>query len=92
VYTGWFRALWWVNVFVIFPCWAGATLGILIYAQIDTFAFGKPANAYGSSVCALVNALSDIMVLILPIRGVMGLQLPRTQKIGIVAIFSVGFV
>ncbi|KAF2115521.1 hypothetical protein BDV96DRAFT_575627 [Lophiotrema nucula] len=91
VYQGWFRAFWWFNLLVIFPCWAGATLGILIYAQVDTFAFAKPANAYGTSVCALVNALSDMMVLILPISGVVKLQLGRAQKVGIIGLFSLGF-
>lgn len=91
VYTGWFRGFWWFNFLVIFPFWAGATLGILIYNQVDTFAFAKPGNAYGSSACALVNALSDIMVLILPIRGVLELQLPRAQKVGIIGLFSIGF-
>jgi hypothetical protein len=91
VHTSSFTIFWWFNFLVILPCWAGATLCILIYVQIDQFAYTKPINAYGTFACALVNAISDILVLILPIRGVLKLQLPRAQKFGIAGLFSIGF-
>ncbi|KAF2820878.1 hypothetical protein CC86DRAFT_427812 [Ophiobolus disseminans] len=91
VYTGWFRAFWWYNLLIVFPGWTLTTLGLMIYLQLDSFAYGKPANAYGIAAAATVNAISDITVLILPISGVAKLHLPRNQKIGIIGLFSLGF-
>jgi hypothetical protein len=91
VYTGWYRSFWWFNFVVIFPVWAFATLGILIWAQLDQFSFEGPVAVYGSSAVTLVNAISDIMVLILPISGVLKLQLPKAQKAGVIGLFSLGF-
>jgi hypothetical protein len=91
IHTGWFTIFWWFNFLVILPCWAGATLCILIYVQIDQFAYAKPLNAYGIFACGLVNGISDTMVLILPIRGVLKLQLPQAQRFGIAGLFSIGF-
>ena len=39
----------------------------------------------------LFNVISDFAILILPIRSVWKLQLPRKKKIGIYAIFATGF-
>jgi hypothetical protein len=91
VRTGWFMGFWWFNFLVILPCWAVATLCISIYVQIDQFAYTKPINAYGTFACALVNAISDVMVLVLPIRAVLKLQLPRARRFGIAGLFSIGF-
>ncbi|KAL1597931.1 hypothetical protein SLS60_008419 [Paraconiothyrium brasiliense] len=89
--TGWFTGFWWINFLLLLPCWAVATLCILIYVQIDEFAYTKPINAYGTVACALVNAISDVMVLILPIREVLNMQLPRHKRYAIAGLFSLGF-
>ncbi|KAF2830933.1 hypothetical protein CC86DRAFT_453213 [Ophiobolus disseminans] len=91
VYTGWFRAFWWYNLLIVFPAWTLTTLGLMIYLQLDSFAYGNPANAYGIAAAATVNAISDITVLINPISGIAKLHLPRAQKIGIIGLFSLGF-
>lgn len=39
---------------------------------------------------AIVNIISDIMCLILPIPIVLKLQVPRIQKLGIICMFGVG--
>ncbi len=89
--TGQFTIFWWFNFLIVLPCWAVATLCILIYVQLDKFAYTGPMTVYGTLACALFNGLSDILVLILPIRKVLKLSLPRAQRIGIAGLFSIGF-
>jgi uncharacterized membrane protein len=73
------------------PCWVVANLSLLVYLQIDYLAYIQPVKIYGTFACALINVISDVMVLVLPVRQVLKLQLPRTRRHGIAGLFSVGF-
>ena len=57
----------------------------------DPFISGKCINVnalYQSS--GVVNAVSDVAILILPIKPILGLQLPLRKKISTLAIFATG--
>ncbi len=39
----------------------------------------------------LFNSITDVMILLVPVKFVWNLQLSRRQKVGVVAVFTIGF-
>lgn len=37
------------------------------------------------------NTITDVLILLIPMRGVWGLQITRSRKVGIVLVFAIGF-
>ncbi len=46
--------------------------------------------APGQLVNSVINIVTDVLILVLPMREVWRLQMPRKQKVGLIAIFAVG--
>ena len=43
-------------------------------------------------ISASLNILTDLLIILLPLPGLKHLMLPTSQKIGLMAVFAVGFV
>ncbi len=65
--------------------------GVTLAEQFQSF-LGQKTSPVLSTTFAIgyFNILSDLYLLILPISGVMGLNLKRRRKIGVILIFMTG--
>ncbi|TVY48006.1 hypothetical protein LOCC1_G001068 [Lachnellula occidentalis] len=89
----WFRIAWWANVFFLFPCYAVIAftfLGLQLEPQHQSLRTNNILGRVSTSLVAALNASSDLTVLVLPIVLILKLKLPTRERIGIVAIFSLG--
>lgn len=84
----WFRWCWWILVNLVM-LWT-ATCIILLALQ----AVGKmPENSFarlGISTTGIINAFSDILVLMLPVVMISRMKLQKKQKIALISIFGIG--
>ncbi|KAK3367556.1 hypothetical protein B0H63DRAFT_83670 [Podospora didyma] len=93
----WFQILVWSVMFVV----VGSSVGIMFAAifpcrpvsaawdiTIAEFTCINRVALYEAT--AILGAITDVMVLAVPIPIVVTLQIPRRQKIGLVALFSIG--
>ena len=86
----WFRVCWWgifIFLFPIWTTWAFAQLGV---QSSDPYSDKKALNDISTPILGFCNALTDILLLILPIRSTLRLNLPLKQKIALMAIFVLG--
>jgi hypothetical protein len=84
----WFRWCWWILVNLVM-LWT-ATCIILLALH----AVGKmPENSFarlGISSTGIINAFSDILVLMLPVVMISRMKLQKKQKIALISIFGIG--
>jgi rhodopsin domain-containing protein len=71
----------------IFPCRPVRAAWDLAYAEPDCI--NRPAVYQATAV---LGAVTDVLVLAIPIPIVVTLQIPRRQKLGLIAVFGIGFV
>ena len=65
--------------------------GVTFAEQYMMFASRQTSPVLNTTIAiGYFNVLSDLYVLVLPISGVMGLNLPRKRKFGVVLIFMTG--
>jgi hypothetical protein len=77
------------NVALVFPFIFNCTSFLKSYDI--TIAEGKHINRTPLyMVTAVLNMLTDVLLLILPIQMIVRLQMPRVQKAGLICIFGVG--
>ncbi|TVY15592.1 hypothetical protein LARI1_G004613 [Lachnellula arida] len=89
-----FRVGWWINILYLFPGWTVVVftiIGVQIAPHKNTFGYDRLSHIASPFVGGL-NALSDLMVLTLPVGMVLKLHLPRREKIAIISLFSLGSV
>lgn len=94
----WFQCMVWAVVFVVvgssvailfatvFPCRPVAGAWDLSLSPI-TKCIDRPAVYQATAV---LGAVTDLLVLAVPMPIVVGVRLPRRQKIGLIALFSIG--
>lgn len=75
---------------------ATLTVHILVYVQrLHTQNPVAPRQSIDDTAVqissAVINLVSDFSMLILPLAKLLKLQLPRNRKIGVIAIFALGF-
>lgn len=91
--TQWFRIAWWANVLFLFPCYAVIAftfLGLQLEPQHQSLRTNNILGRVSTSLIGGLNAFSDLTVLAMPILMVSKLMLPARERIGIVALFSLG--
>ncbi|KAL8832856.1 MAG: hypothetical protein Q9170_004722 [Blastenia crenularia] len=94
--TRW-TAIWW-SIWLVF--WYNVLYAIALIITITTACVGKAAivakggqcvNEYAVLICAsVINVSSDIFILVIPIVGIWGLQMPKAKKRRLSAVFVVG--
>lgn len=91
----WFQICWWANLIVLVPCYitTALTLTGLQLSMSNSNKWGKNnLSRYGSLVLGIVNAVSDIAVLMLPVAMVWRLIMSKRERVAIVGIFALGLV
>jgi hypothetical protein len=88
----WFRIGWWMNFLFLFPGW---TVVVFTLTGLQLTPTSGPLNTaglskIGSPIGRSLNALSDLMVLCLPVGMMLGLQLPKREKYAVIALFGIG--
>lgn len=87
-------------------CWImiGVILCYLVYTEVTTFLICIPAEFFWDKsvggTCldslalwfanAALNIVTDIAILIIPLRIILQIQLPRKQKMWLVLVFAIG--
>ncbi|PVI03033.1 hypothetical protein DM02DRAFT_626253 [Periconia macrospinosa] len=90
VHSRWFSVGWWGNFLLIMPCYTVSTFTLLGLQTSGTRFGTTDLSRYGSIGIGSFNALSDLLVLILPIGMVWQLTLPKREKAAVVGIFMFG--
>ena len=85
-----FRIAWWINLLFLFPCWTVPCFTLLGITVARKDLRNSDISSIGTPTIACFNALSDLMVLLLPLWSVSKLRLPRQQKIALCGVFAVG--
>lgn len=86
----WFQILWWASLSMIFPCWFAMSLFFFIWVQVKDFDFQSTVAIDGSAASAFVSAVSDIVVLFLPIRCMLQVQMSGQRKLAIISLLCCG--
>ncbi len=93
----WFRIGWWANVVLIASYFIGINLQIFLQCAPQSISHfwnpEKPCRPSGNAhvvVFGCWNAFIDLTLVVLPVRVVWGLQMPRKQKIAVCGIFLLG--
>lgn len=83
-----------------FIFWWNLLYALALVLTVSTECVGKPAqkiekgecvNQFAVLICAsVINVVSDLMILIVPIVAIWGLQMARNQKIRVSVVFAVG--
>ena len=89
--------IWW-SIWICF--WYNVLYAVALVITVSTECVGKAAivakggqcvNEYAVLICAsVINVSSDIMILVIPIVGIWGLQMPKEKKRRLSAVFIVG--
>lgn len=85
-----FRIAWWINLLFLVPCWMVPVFTLLGITVANKDLRQSDISAIGTPVVALLNAVSDISVLLLPLWSIQKLKLPKKQKVALSGIFAVG--
>ena len=90
-------AIFWSIWFVF---WWNLLYAVALIVTITTECVGKAdkvargeecVNQYAVLICAsVINVVSDLMILVIPIVAIWGLHMARQQKIRLSAVFAVG--
>ncbi|KAF2195522.1 hypothetical protein K469DRAFT_681829 [Zopfia rhizophila CBS 207.26] len=86
--TTWFRIAWWFTMTLVM-LWT-ITCFILLGLQATGTLPKGGFSRLGISITGAFNAISDLMILGLPVVMIGRMKLPRKQKIGLIGIFLVG--
>ena len=82
----------------------GAILAYLLYTVITTFTICIPAAYFWDKnidgyclnflalwfVNATLNIITDVAILVIPLRIILAIQLPKKQKVWLVMVFTLG--
>ncbi len=92
----WFKIGWWTNLALIIVYFVAITIEICLQClpqSVDTL-WDSKHPCYPSQppqmVFGILNAVLDLTLLLLPVRMVWGLHMPRKQKIAVSGIFLLG--
>lgn len=92
----WFRVGWWTNLALIIMYFVAIMIEICLQClpqSVDTL-WDLQHPCYPSQppqmVFGILNAVLDLTLLLLPVRMVWGLHMPRKQKIAVSGIFLLG--
>jgi hypothetical protein len=95
--VGWFRIGWWANVVLVASYFIGINIQIFLQCAPQSISHfwnpEKPCHPSGNAhavVFGCWNALIDLTLVVLPVRMVWGLQMPRKQKVAVSGIFLLG--
>jgi hypothetical protein len=91
----WFQICWWANLILLVPCYitTALTLTGLQVSMSNSKKWGpNNLSRYGSLVLGIVNAVSDMAVLMLPVAMVWRLIMSKRERVAIVGIFALGLV
>ncbi|KAF2688529.1 hypothetical protein K458DRAFT_330926 [Lentithecium fluviatile CBS 122367] len=87
----WFRIGWWANFIILMPCYTVFTFTLTGLQVTRGLQFGhNDISRYAALVSGSINAVSDLLVLILPVGMVLRLMLPNREKAALLGIFSLG--
>ncbi len=93
----WFRIGWWANVVLVVSYFVGISIQIFLQCAPQSINHfwnpEKPCHPSGNAhavVFGCWNALVDLTLVVLPVRMVWGLQMPRKQKVAVSGIFLLG--
>ena len=86
----WFRIGWWTVLVFLFPLWTTAWCTFVGVQVADENLLHSPLNHYGGPALYCCNALSDVMLLALPVGMIKNLRLPLKQRIALLCIFLIG--
>ncbi|KAL8679415.1 MAG: hypothetical protein Q9224_001588 [Gallowayella concinna] len=89
--------IWWA-IWSVF--WYNLLYALALVLTVATECVGKPAevvergacvNQYAVLICAsVINVISDLMILLIPIAAIWDLQMPRAKKIRLSFLFAFG--
>ncbi|KAF2707388.1 hypothetical protein K504DRAFT_504558 [Pleomassaria siparia CBS 279.74] len=93
------RLITWIVIYIVIGTWVSFTIAIVFQCRPFAFNWDKTIP---SGVCfnimafsksgSVPNIISDVVVLILPIRTVVELKISRARKVGLLLIFLLGSV
>ncbi|PSN63323.1 hypothetical protein BS50DRAFT_679618 [Corynespora cassiicola Philippines] len=87
-----FRIAWWVNLLFLVPCWTVPVFTLLGISVARQDLRQSDISTIGTPTVAALNALSDIMVLLLPIWSISKLRLPTQQKVALCGVFAIAMI
>ncbi|KAF2875656.1 hypothetical protein BDV95DRAFT_603066 [Massariosphaeria phaeospora] len=91
----WFRLGWWINFLLLMPCYTVFTftlLGLQV-GKPNQFGQNNTLSKVGSPIGGAINAVSDLMILALPVGYVAHrLTLPMREKAAVMGIFCLGLI
>ena len=91
-----FRSLCYVNLAIVVCFTLGATVATILQCIPIAASWDKSIHARCTDSIAfwlawcVINIVTDVAILALPVREVLHLQLPRREKLGLLAVFSLG--
>jgi len=91
-----FRILCFINLSVVVAFTTGATFATIFQCVPIAASWDKSVEAECTDSTAfwyawcIINIVTDVAILALPVREVWQLQLPSREKIGLLAVFSLG--
>ncbi|KAF2728641.1 hypothetical protein EJ04DRAFT_516464 [Polyplosphaeria fusca] len=89
----WFRIGWWANFVLIFPCYTVTSITLTAWQVANSEKFGaNNISKYASYALGSVNAISDVLVLVLPVIMISRLHLPSRERAAVMGIFLLGLI
>lgn len=98
----WLRIFWWTNVVYVVLWGIGSTITYMLSCVPASYyweRFNPESTMHGScrnttnadGVPLILDLISDVAILALPIATIATLQMPLARKAGLIIVFSVGF-
>lgn len=88
MFEPWFRWAWWILLHLVL-LWTITCVVLLALQGIGEM----PSNGFsrlGISITGVVNAFSDILLMLLPAIMISRMKLQKKQKIALISIFAIG--
>lgn len=88
MFEAWFRWAWWILLHLVL-LW---TITCVILLALEGVG-GMPSNGFsrlGISITGIVNAFSDILLMLMPAIMISRMKLQKKQKIALISIFAIG--
>ena len=93
---GWMRIANWVVLGIVMACNIWVFIGTFIScipldAAWNPLVPGKCLGLAFSLGNSVMHVITDFLIFALPLPAILGIKLPRRQKIGLLLVFSLGF-
>ena len=92
--TTWFRIAWWANIIFVTAYYVAFITHLLARCRPLTRLWSHQhrcdSSLFSGEMFGAFNAAIDLTILVLPIRMVWGLHLPKKQKVAVCGIFLLG--